>query len=127
MPMASNELVLGLVQMRCGTDPAANMEKAVSQIHAAAKKGAQIVCLPELFLSPYFCNTHDQKLFDLAEPIPGPRTERLSKAAKDAGAVVVASLFEQRMVGMCHNTAVVLGGLGEALGPGAGVQGLQHP
>jgi N-carbamoylputrescine amidase len=114
--MPSNEFVLGLVQMQCGTDPAANMEKAVGQIHAAAKRGAQIVCLPELFLSPYFCNTHDCKLFDLAEPIPGPRTERLSKAAKEAGVVVVASLFEERMVGMCHNTAVVFDADGAMLG-----------
>jgi N-carbamoylputrescine amidase len=114
--MPSNEFVLGLVQMQCGTDPAANMEKAVGQIHAASKKGAQIVCLPELFLSPYFCNTHDCKLFDLAEPIPGPRTERLSKVAKDAGVAVVASLFEQRMVGMCHNTAVVFDADGSMLG-----------
>jgi N-carbamoylputrescine amidase len=111
--MPSNEFVLGLVQMRCGTDPAANMERAVGQIHAAAKKGAQIVCLPELFLSPYFCNTHDQKLFDLAEPIPGPRTERLSKAAMPAWS---SSLFEERIVGMCHNTAVVFDADGAMLG-----------
>src|SRR5262249_59944802 len=116
MPMPSNEFVLGLVQSRCSSDPAANMEKAVGQIHAAAKKGAQIVCLPELFLSPYFCNTRDPKLFDLAEPIPGPRTETLSKAAKSAGVVLVASLFEQRMVGLCHNTAVVFDSDGTMLG-----------
>jgi len=114
--MASNEFVLGLVQMKCGTDPAANMEKAVARVQDAARQGAQIVCLPELFLSPYFCNTHDPKLFDLAEPIPGPRTEALSKAAKSAGVVLVASLFEQRMVGLCHNTAVVFDADGKMLG-----------
>ena len=114
--MASDEFVLGLVQMRCATDAAPNMENAVAQIHAAAKRGAQIVVLPELFLSPYFCNTHDIKLFDLAEPIPGPRTQTLSKAAKDAGVVVVASLFEERMPGMCHNTAVVFDADGSMLG-----------
>ncbi|HEX3148089.1 MAG TPA: carbon-nitrogen hydrolase [Gemmataceae bacterium] len=114
--MPSNEFVLGLVQMQCATEPAPNMEKAVAQIHAAAKRGAQIVCLPELFLSPYFCNTHDMRLFDLAEPIPGPRTERLAKAAKDAGVVVVASLFEQRMPGLCFNTAVVFDADGSMLG-----------
>ena len=112
----ANEFVLGLVQMQCATEPAPNMEKAVAQIHAAAKRGAQIVILPELFLSHYFCNTHDPKLFDLAEPIPGPRTEILSKAAKQAGVVVVASLFEQRMVGLCHNTAVVFDADGSMLG-----------
>src|SRR5262245_35307493 len=102
--MPADEFVLGLVQMHCATDAAPNMEKAIAQIHAAAKRGAQIVILPELFLSPYFCNAHDLKCFDLAEPIPGPRTEALAKAAASAGVVVVASLFEQRMPGMCHNT-----------------------
>jgi N-carbamoylputrescine amidase len=114
--MPSSEFVLGLVQMRCGTDPAANMDKAVDQIHAAARRGAQIVCLPELFLSPYFCNTHDLKNFDLAEQIPGPRTEALSKTARDAKVVVVASLFEERMPGLCHNTAVVFDVDGTMLG-----------
>jgi N-carbamoylputrescine amidase len=114
--MPANEFVLGLVQMRCGTDARANMDKAIGQIHAAAKRGAQIVILPELFLSPYFCNTHDLKLFDLAEPIPGPRTQALSKAAKDAGVVVVGSLFEEGLVGMCYNTAVVFDADGTQLG-----------
>jgi N-carbamoylputrescine amidase len=114
--MPANEFVLGLVQMRCGADPAANMALAVDRIREAARQGAQIVCLPELFLSPYFCNTHNINLFDLAQPIPGPRTEILSKAAKDAGAVVVASLFEERMVGLCHNTAVVFDADGTMLG-----------
>jgi N-carbamoylputrescine amidase len=114
--MAADEFVLGLVQMRCGTDPAANMAKAVDRIREAGQAGANIVCLPELFLSPYFCNTHDLKLFDLAEPIPGPRTEELSKAARDAGVVVVASLFEERMVGMCHNSAAVFDTDGKMLG-----------
>src|SRR5262245_44615595 len=114
--MPSNEFVLGLVQMRCGNDPAANMTKAIERICEAAKRGAQIVCLPELFLTPYFCNTHDLKLFDLAEPIPGPRTETLSKVARECGVVVVASLFEERMVGMCHNSAVVFDADGTMLG-----------
>src|SRR5688500_12684596 len=114
--MAANEFVLGLVQMRCGTDADANMAKAVERIREAGRAGAHIGCLPELFLSPYFCNTHDLKPCALAEPIPGPRTETLSKAAKDAKVVVVASLFEQRMVGMCHNTAAVFDSDGKMLG-----------
>jgi len=114
--MPANEFVLGLVQMQCATEAAPNMEKAVAQIHSAAKQGAQIVCLPELFLSPYFCNTHDMSLFNLAEPIPGPRTQILSKVAKDAGVVVVASLFEEKMVGLCYNTAVVFDADGSMLG-----------
>jgi len=107
---------LGLVQMKCGTDPAANMEVAVGRIREAAKQGAQIVCLPELFLSPYFCKVHDINLFDLAEEIPGPRTGRLSAVAKETGTVVVASLFEKKMAGLCFNTAVVFDADGTMMG-----------
>src|SRR6476660_8080230 len=114
--MAANEFVLGLVQMRCGTDPAGNMDKAVTKIREAARQGAQIVILPELFLTPYFCNTHDLKLFDLAEPIPGPSTDVLSRAAKENGVVVVASLFEERLVGLCYNSAVVFDADGSLMG-----------
>src|SRR5947209_970551 len=85
---------LALVQMRCDPQPAANMQRAEERIREAARAGAQIVCLPELFLSPYFCQTVDLKLFDLAEPIPGPSTERLGRLAKEASVVIVASLFE---------------------------------
>jgi len=99
--------VLGLVQMRPGPEPAQNMERALRHVRDAARRGAQLVCLPELYLSPYFCQTHDSKCFDLAEPIPGPRTEQLSAAAKELGIVLVASLFERKMPGVCHNTAVV--------------------
>src|SRR5688572_3155825 len=105
--MAANEFVLGLVQMRHSTSASENMDKAIQKIRECAKAGAQIVLLSELFLSPYFCNTHDINLFDLAEPIPGPSTQTLSKIAKELGIVLVGSLFEQRMVGLCHNTAVV--------------------
>ena len=107
---------LGLIQMQCGTEPQANLVKAISRIGEAAKRGAQIVCLPELFLTPYFCKTHDIKLFDLAEPIPGPTTERLAAAAKESGVVVVASLFERRLAGLCYNTAVVFDADGSMLG-----------
>src|SRR5882724_1293182 len=85
---------IGLVQMSCSADKAANMAKAEAAIGEAAKKGAQIVCLPELFLGPYFCQKEDASLFDLAEPIPGPSTEHLGRVAKEAGVVVVASVFE---------------------------------
>jgi len=114
--MASNEFVLGLVQMTCDPQPAPNLAKAVEQIHAAAKQGAQIVCLPELFLGPYFCNTHDMANFDRAEPIPGPSTDVLGKAAKAAGVVVVASIFERVMAGLCFNTAVVFDADGALMG-----------
>jgi N-carbamoylputrescine amidase len=99
---------IGLVQMRCSTDPAENLEKAVSRIREASRRGAQVVCLQELFRSQYFCQTEDARLFDLAEPIPGPSTDRLGPLAKELGVVIVASLFERRAPGLYHNTAVVL-------------------
>ena len=102
---ASTSVVLGLVQMRCGTDPTANLRTAVSRIGDAAQQGAQIVCLQELFRSQYFCQVEDHRFFDLAEPIPGPSTEALTALAKELGVVIVASLFEKRAEGLYHNTA----------------------
>jgi N-carbamoylputrescine amidase len=104
----TDSFTLGLVQMRCEADPAANVEKAMTAIHKAARAGAQIVCLPELFRTPYFCQKQDPAIFDLAEPIPGPTTERLGQTAREAGVVVVGSVFERRTAGLYHNTAVVL-------------------
>ena len=97
--MADASSSVALVQMQCGADPDANLEKAIAFIREAAKQGAQIVCLPELFRSPYFCQRQDPALFDLAEPIPGPSTERLGRVARETGTVVVASLFERRAAG----------------------------
>jgi N-carbamoylputrescine amidase len=116
MAPAPDTFTLGLIQMRCDPSPALNLEKAVSAIHKAAAAGAQIVCLPELFRSPYFCQRQDPALFDLAETIPGPSTERLAKAAGEAGVVVVGSLFERRAPGVYHNTAVVFDADGSFLG-----------
>jgi N-carbamoylputrescine amidase len=99
---------LGLVQMRCSTDSQENLEKIVQRIREAARRGAQVVCTQELFRSQYFCQTEDHRAFDLAEPIPGPSTERLAPLAKELGIVIVASLFERRAAGLYHNTAVVL-------------------
>src|SRR5512145_2660685 len=96
---------LGLVQMRCSTDPEENLEKAIAGVREAAAKGAQIVCLQELFRSQYFCQTEDHRYFDLAEPIPGPSTGRLASLAGELGVVIVASLFEKRAEGLYHNTA----------------------
>jgi N-carbamoylputrescine amidase len=112
----ADTFTVGLVQMQCATDPKANLEKAVARIREAAKLGARIVCLPELFLTPYFCQTHDIRLFDLAEPIPGPSTQRLSEVAREAGVVVVGSLFEKRLEGVFYNTAVVIDADGSLLG-----------
>jgi N-carbamoylputrescine amidase len=102
--------------MQCQTEPEANLETAVTRIREAADVGAQIVCLPELFRSPYFCQREDPALFDLAEPIPGPSTERLARVARETGTVVVGSLFERRAPGVHHNTAVVLDADGSFLG-----------
>src|SRR2546427_1334642 len=99
---------IGLVQMRCAADPGANLDKAVARIGDAARGGASIVCLPELFRTPYFCQEEDAANFDLAEPVPGPTTAALARAAADAGVVVVGSVFERRAPGVYHNTAVVL-------------------
>jgi N-carbamoylputrescine amidase len=107
---------LALVQMRCDADADANLEKAVAGIRQAAKAGAHLVCLQELFRTPYFCQKQDPSLFDLAETIPGPSTERLGKVAREAGQVVIASLFEHRAAGVYHNTAVVLDADGELRG-----------
>ena len=107
---------IGLVQMSCSPDKAANLAKAETAIAAAAKQGAQVVCLPELFLGPYFCQKEDAALFDLAEPIPGPSSERLAAAAKANDVVVVGSLFERRMAGVYHNTATVHDANGQFLG-----------
>jgi N-carbamoylputrescine amidase len=104
----TNSVVLGLVQMRCGTDSAANLRTAVERIGEAAQQGAQIVCLQELFRSQYFCQREDAALFDLAEPIPGPSTDALGRAAAAHGVVVIGSLFERRTAGVYHNTAVVI-------------------
>ena len=108
--------VLGLVQMRCDSRPERNLEKAIDRIRQAAEKGAQIVCLQELFRSQYFCQRQDPSLFDLAEPIPGPTTERLARVARDTGTVIVASMFERRAAGVYHNTAAVLDADGTLLG-----------
>ncbi len=100
---------VGLVQMRMGPDPDANLESAIAHIREAAMRGVNIVCLPELFRAQYFCQREDIKLFDLAEPIPGPSTAKLGDVARELRVVIVASLFERRAPGLYHNTAVTLG------------------
>jgi N-carbamoylputrescine amidase len=102
--------------MRCDPQPEANLAKAVARIRQAASDGAQIICMPELFRSQYFCQQQDPNLFDLAEPIPGPSTERLGQVAREIGAVIIASLFERRAAGVYHNTAAVIDADGKLLG-----------
>lgn len=107
---------VGLVQMSCTADHKANTEKAIEKIREAAKKGAQIVCLQELFTSLYFCDVEDYVHFKLAEPIPGKTTDTLSAVAKELGVVIIASLFEKRAEGLYHNTTAVLDADGTYLG-----------
>ena len=109
-------VTLGLPQLRLGSDPAKNLEHAIDRIRAAAARGAQIVCTPELFLGPYFCQTEDHAFFRMAEPVPGPTTERLGALAAELGVVIVASIFEQRAAGLYHNAAAVLDADGSYLG-----------
>jgi N-carbamoylputrescine amidase len=99
---------IGLVQMRCVPDPAANLTTAVDRVRVAARQGAQVVCLPELFRSQYFCQREDHAAFDLAEPVPGPTTEALARVAAEAGVVVIVPLFERRAPGVYHNSAAIL-------------------
>jgi N-carbamoylputrescine amidase len=110
-------LRVGLVQMRCvANDPAANLARAIAGIEDAAARGAELVCLQELFRTPYFCQAEEQVRFDLAEPVPGPTTEALAKVAAARGVVIVASVFEKRAEGLYHNTAVVLDADGQQAG-----------
>lgn len=114
LPMST--LKVGLVQMSCTADKAANLQKAMDKVREAAKKGAEVVCLQELFTSLYFCDVEDYENFKLAEPIPGPSSEALGKLSKELGVVIIASLFEKRTEGIYHNTTVVLDADGTYLG-----------
>jgi N-carbamoylputrescine amidase len=116
MRFTTKKFTLGLIQMQCDPEPARNLDHSIERIHEAAHRGADIICLPELFLSHYFCQRTDAALFDLAEPIPGPTTERLGPLARSLGKVIVASLFERRAAGVYHNTAVVFDADGSILG-----------
>jgi N-carbamoylputrescine amidase len=102
--------------MRCDADPAANLEAAIAFIGEAAGKGAEIVCLPELFRSQYFCQSEDHSNFALAEAVPGPTTTLLEQVAREHKVVIVASLFEKRAAGVYHNTAAIIDSDGKFLG-----------
>ncbi|MFZ1937488.1 MAG: carbon-nitrogen hydrolase [Terracidiphilus sp.] len=100
---------IAAVQMKMGADPEANFASALNHVREAARLGAQIVCLPELFRTQYFCQREELALFDLAEQIPGPSTQKLGEVAREAKIAIVASLFERRAPGLYHNTAVTFG------------------
>ena len=107
---------VGLVQMGMSTDPQANTARAAAKIAEAASAGAEVVCLPEMYRTPYFCQKEDAALFDLAEPVPGPSTEALGRAAKEAGVAVVVPVFEKRAPGLYHNSAAILDADGTLVG-----------
>ncbi len=107
--MTDSQIVqVGLVQMACTADPVHNLQKAVGKIREAAKQGAEIVCLQELFRTLYFCQREDVHLFNLAEPIPGPTSDALRAISTELNIVIIASLFERRAPGLYHNTVAVL-------------------
>jgi len=111
-----SKVKVGIVQMSCTADKQQNLQKAIGKIREAAAKGAQIVCLQELFTSLYFCDEENYDNFKLAEAIPGPSTDELSKVAGELGVVIIASLFEKRAQGVYHNTTAVLDADGSYLG-----------
>ncbi len=107
---------VGLIQLSCDKDVAVNMQKTVDRIREAAQKGAQIICLQELFRSLYFCDVEDYENFKLAEAIPGPSTDALQSLSKELGVVIIASLFERRAQGLYHNTTAVIDADGTYMG-----------
>ncbi len=111
-----SKINIGLVQMSCTSNKEENLLKAVAKVKEAAAKGAQIVCLQELFTSLYFCDVEDYDNFKLAEPIPGPSTDALRDVARENNVVIIASLFEKRTQGLYHNTTAVIDADGSYLG-----------
>jgi N-carbamoylputrescine amidase len=112
----ADKFTIGLVQMKCTTDADENLTHAIEKIREAAARGAQIISLHELFRSEYFCRTEDAELFNLAESVPGPTTEKLATIAKECNAALVVSLFERRAAGIYHNTCAILDADGTFLG-----------
>ena len=113
---AKAQFRVGLVQMGMSASPEENVEKACAKVREASKAGAEVVCLPELFRTPYLCQKEDAALFDLAEPVPGPSTEALAAVARSFGVAVVVPIFERRASGLYHNSAVILDADGEVVG-----------
>jgi N-carbamoylputrescine amidase len=107
-PPATRKYTVGLIQMSMGPDPQHNLEAAIAHIREAARRGANVICLPELFRAQYFCQREDTLMFNLAEPIPGPSSDAIGQVARETGTVIIASLFERRAPGLYHNTAVTL-------------------
>jgi N-carbamoylputrescine amidase len=113
---STDKYTVGLIQMSATPDPDHNLDRAVHFVERAAQGGAQVICLPELFRSQYFCQREDAALFDLAEAVPGPSTEALGKIARQFRVTVIASLFERRAAGLYHNSVAVIDDRGEVAG-----------
>ncbi len=113
----SDKFNIGLIQMHCSPEPDDNVARAVAHVREAAKRGAEVICLPELFKTQYFCQREEHSFFDLAEPIPGPTTKVFADVARELEVTLVVSLFERRAPGLYHNTAAVLG-------PGGNLEGI---
>ena len=116
MDVQRSKFRVGLIQMACAPDPGENLAKAEWRIREAAGKGAQIICVQELFRSQYFCREENAAWFDLAEPIPGPTSESFTFLARDLQAVIVGSVFERRAAGVYHNTALIFDADGSLAG-----------
>ncbi len=112
----NNKYTIGLLQLAFSADTNDNLNKTLSWVEKAAKQGAQVICLPELYRSQYFCQKEDSSLFDLAESIPGPSTDAFQKAAMNLNVSIVVPLFEKRAPGVYHNSAVIIDAGGEILG-----------
>jgi N-carbamoylputrescine amidase len=112
----TGNFTVGLVQMAPTRNADENLSRAVRRVEEAAQQGAQVICLPELFRSPYFCQREDAALFDLAETVPGPSTKALGEAARRCRVVVIVPVFERRAPGLYHNSAAVLDASGEIVG-----------
>jgi len=110
------KFTVGLIQMAMTLDSQENLLRAVASVEEAADRGAQLICLPELFRSRYFCQREDAAQFDLAETVPGPTTEGLGRVARDRHVVVIAPVFERRAPGVYHNSAAVIDAGGELRG-----------
>jgi N-carbamoylputrescine amidase len=115
-PPHPRRYTIGLIQMSVSANPGENLRHATEMIREAAGKGARVVCLPELFRSRYFCQREDTKLFDLAEPVPGPTTIALGETAKSLGIVIIAPVFERRAAGVYHNSAAIIDADGRIAG-----------
>lgn len=111
-----NKFIIGLLQLAYSANIGENTKKTLSWVKKAAKQGAQVICLPELYRTQYFCQKEDSKLFDLAETIPGPSTKVFQKAAKENNVSIVLPLFEKRAPGVYHNSAVIINADGNMLG-----------